>query len=44
MIDDCFELDWSRIRLPRAIQEDQIPPLKKFLKEKYKYFRETYKF
>ena len=22
MIDDCFELDWSRIRLPRAIPED----------------------
>lgn len=44
IIDDCFELDWSRIRLPRAITEDERVPLKAFIKEKYKYFRETYKF
>ena len=44
MIDECFELDWSRIRLPRAIPEDQIPAVKSFIKSKYKFFREAYKY
>ena len=40
----CFELDWSRIRLPRAISEDQIKPLKDFLHHKYSFFKDTYRY
>ena len=44
LIGEAFELDWSRIRLPRAISEAERGPLKAFLKEKYRAFRETYKY
>ena len=40
----CFELDWSRIRLPRAVGADEIEPLKDFMRQKYKYFKDTYRY
>ena len=40
----CFELDWSRMKLPRAIKEDEKEELKEFMRSKYKYFREVYKY
>ena len=40
----CFELDWSRMRLPRAIKEEEAGELKEYMREKYKWFREVYKY
>ena len=44
LLEQCFELDWSRMRLPRAIKEDEVKDLKEFIRTKYKFFRETYKY
>ena len=41
---ECFELDWARMRLPRAIKEEEAAELKDYMKQKYKYFREVYKY
>ena len=40
----CFELDWSRMKLPRAIKEDEKEELRDFMRTKYKQFREVYKY
>ena len=40
----CFELDWSRMRIPRGIKQDDAQNLKDYMREKYKWFRETYKY
>ena len=40
----CFEVDWERMRLPRAIKDDEREDLKEYLRPKYKYFRDVYKY
>ena len=44
MLNQCFELDWSRMRLPKAIKEDDANELMAFMRNKYKHFREAYKY
>ena len=43
-LNQCFDLDWVRMRLPRAIKEDEAATLKEFMRKKYKWFREVYKY
>ena len=40
----CFDLDWERMRLPRAIKDDERDDLKEYLRPRYKYFRDVYKY
>ena len=44
ILTQCFELDWGRLRLPRAIKEDEKEELKEYLRPRYKYFRDVYKY
>ena len=40
----CFDLDWERMRLPRAIKDDERDDLKEYLRPRYKHFRDVYKY
>ena len=41
---ECFELDWVRMRLPRAIKDEEKKEMQDYLRSKYKYFRDAYKY
>jgi len=41
---ECFELDWVRMRLPRAIKDEEKKDVQDYLRSKYKYFRDAYKY
>jgi cellulose synthase/poly-beta-1,6-N-acetylglucosamine synthase-like glycosyltransferase len=45
LLNDCFELDWSRTKVERLIKDDaERARVKQILKANYKWFRESYKF
>ena len=45
LIAEIFEIDWSCCKIPKLIKDqEELEKVKAFLKSKYKYFREAYKF
>lgn len=44
MLANCFEFDWNNSRIHKVIKnEEELAKCKEFFKERYKYFKNTYK-
>ena len=45
ILNNCFEIDWENTKIGKVVKNgDDIVKVKRFLKENYKSFRETYKY
>lgn len=45
LLNGCFEIDWDNTKIQKVVKNgDDLMAVKTFLKENYKYFRETYKY
>ena len=45
LLNSCFEFDWDNTKIRKVVKNgDDLVKVKRFLKEKYKNFRETYKY
>lgn len=44
LLNKCFELDWSRTKIPRLIKDEaERTAVKELLRKNYRWFRESYK-